>query len=172
MKQIYLLAIRLYEESRRAGAPPDRCQCCGAAVAEGVKGCWELYAGLGERAYADPAYATATFYGVDAHALQHPEIHGIKNNAAHLLRLHWIFSRHAYVQANTVPRWWQAYLQSNNIPHLDSPPQRGDITVVQVAAAPSAPAYAAAMQAWGRAVYDAWAIHHGWAERTLAALLR
>ncbi len=171
MKEVYLLAIRLYEDSLRAGLPANRCLCCGAPVAEGVKGCWELYAGLGERAYADPAYATVTFYGVDAHALQHPEIHGKKNNAAHLLRLHWIFTRDMYSQANTIPRWWQAYLQGNNIPHLDPPPLRGDITVVQVVAAQAAPAYAAAMQAWGRSVYDAWAAHHGWAEETFSRLL-
>ena len=141
MKRVYLIAIQLYEEGIRAGLPVDRCQCCGAAVADGVKGCWELYAGLGERSYADPAYARATFYGVDAHALQHPEIHGKKNNAAHLLRLHWIFSRDMYSQANTdTTAGGNSYLQSNNIPPLDPPQARGDITVVQVAAAQSAAA--------------------------------
>ncbi len=171
MKDTYLVAIQLYQEAIRAGASPDYCQCCGAAVAEGVQGCWQLYAGLSERSYGDPTYAGATFYGVDAHALQHPEIHGKKNNAAHLLRLHWIFTRNAHAYANTVPRWWQAYLNGSVVPILDPPSARGDITVVQVAAAESAAAYAAALQAWAKSVYAAWAIHHGWAEETLSGLL-
>src|SRR4051812_25751279 len=83
MKDTYLIAIDLYQAARRAGKPTDYCMCCGAVVAESVKGCWEAFTGLSERAYSEPIIMAAHFYGVDAHALQHPEIHGRKNNAAH-----------------------------------------------------------------------------------------
>ena len=89
-----MVAIQLYEEAVRAGAPKDVCSCCGASIAEGVKGCFELFSEVGIRGQNQPGYGNS-FYGVDPHALQHPEIHGKKNNAAHLLRLHWIFEHGA-----------------------------------------------------------------------------
>jgi hypothetical protein len=172
MKETYLIAIQLYEDAVRAGAPPDVCQCCGAHVAEGVKGCWELISELFIREYPDGRIGGAGFMGGDAHALQHPEIHGKKNNAAHLLRLCWIFERGQVAQAGTVPHWWQQYLQgSNNVPRLEPPSDRGPITVADVAAAESAQAAAALMEAWARSVYAAWHLHHDWARRELARLL-
>jgi hypothetical protein len=40
-----------------------------------------LFNELCARDYGDPAYAAAHLLAVDAHALQHPEDHGIKNSA-------------------------------------------------------------------------------------------
>jgi hypothetical protein len=87
MKETYLVAIKLYKDAVRAGAPTDTCSCCGAPIREGVKGCFALFSEVNIRGYSQAGYGNS-FYGVDAHALQHPEIHGKKNNAAHLLRLH------------------------------------------------------------------------------------
>lgn len=170
MKNSYEVAVALYEEAVYGGAPADVCQCCGAHIAEGLKGCFELFAALGERGYSDPRFARPYFYGVDAHALQHPEIHGKKNNAAHLLRLHWIFTTNAHDQADTVPRWWQRYLSNNEVPVLAVPPTRGALTVVDVAAEQKPERYAALMCQWAEVVYQAWAPHHGWAERELAKI--
>src|SRR3712207_6079192 len=91
MKTSYQQAITLYEQWVQAGQTADMCQCCGAHVVEGLKGCWELFSELPLREYAQAAPGSASTYSVDAHALQHPEIHGKKNNAGHLLRLCWIF---------------------------------------------------------------------------------
>ena len=149
------------------------CQLCGTPVAEGVKGCWELAAALLIREYPDGLVGGATFYGVDAHALQHPEIHGKKNNAAHLLHLYWIFEHHQEARVGTVPRWWQQYLQgSSTIPRLDPPQDRGRITVADVVAATSAHAAAVLMEQWARSVYAAWHVHHDWARRELARVLK
>lgn len=171
MKDSYLLAIQLYEEALKAGAPPDVCQCCGARVAEGLKGCFELFAELGLRRYNDPAGDPPFFYGVDAHALQHPEVHGKKNNAADLLRLHWIFAHDAHAHAGTVPRWWQHYLAHYDVPRLEPPVARGDVTVVDVAAAATPDEYTVLLRAWAEAVYQAWSLHHDWARRELARVL-
>jgi hypothetical protein len=171
MKESYEKAIALYETAARAHAPTDRCQCCGALVAEGVKGCWELYSQLLGRAYGDQRYGGATFYGVDAHALQHPELHGKKNNAAHLLRLCWVFERDAHATSGAVPAWWQRYLARSDVPLLAPPRGRGSITVADVAGAASPEEYAALMRRWAEDVYAAWAAHHGWARRELALAL-
>lgn len=171
MKQSYEIAIALYEAGLRAGLPADRCQCCGAPVAEGVKGCFELFAELPSRGYGDPRYR-GSFYGVDAHALQHPEIHGKKNNAAHLLRLCWVFEHDAHERSDSVPRWWQRYLERGDVPPLEPPRKRGALTVVDVAATATPEQYAAAMRRWAESVYVAWAAHHPWARATLGELLR
>ena len=173
MKKTNLVAIELYEQAVAAGAPPDVCQLCGAHVRDGLKGCWELISELFIRAYPDGLIGGMGFLGGDAHALQHPEIHGKKNNAAHLLHLCWIFEYGQEAQAGIVPRWWQQYLQGNNnaIPRLDPPQDRGRVTVADVAAAPSAHEAAVLMETWGRAVYAAWHPHHAWARRELVRIL-
>jgi hypothetical protein len=173
MKETYPIAIALYEAAVAAGAPRDVCHLCGAHVSDGVKGCWELISELSIRQYPDGMIGGAGFMGGDAHALQHPEIHGKKNNAAHLLRLHWIFEHNQLAQAGTVPRWWQQYLQGNtNIPVLEPPRDRGRLTVADVASADSAHEAAARMAQWARSVYAAWSMHHDWARRELARVLK
>lgn len=171
MKKSYLVASQLYQEAVERGAPEDICHCCGAAVAEGLKGCFELFSELCVLGYSDPAYGAATFYGVDAHALQHPEIHGKKNNAAHLLRLCWIFERNEHRQAGLVPSWWQRYLERNDVPVLDPPPSRGQITVADVAPTQTPEEHARLMRRWALSVYEAWSPHHDWARRTLKEIL-
>jgi hypothetical protein len=171
MKETYLIAIKLYEAAINAGSPLDHCQYCGARINDGVKGCFELFSELCARGYTNAQFGVATFYGVDAHALQHPELHGKKNNAAHLLRLHWIFERSMYTHAGVVPKWWQQYLQRRDVPLLAPPTPRGTLTVVDVASATTTQEYANRMQDWARSVYDAWHVHHAWARRELARLL-
>lgn len=171
MKASYQKAIALHEAALRSGAPSDRCQCCGAAVAEGAKGCFELFAAVLEQGYSDRRYSAATFYGVDAHALQHPEIHGKKNNAAHLLRLCWVFERDAHMYSGTVPAWWQRYTARSDLPILAPPATRGAITVVDLAHPATPEAFAGGMRRWAEAVYAAWNAHHAWAQRELARIL-
>jgi hypothetical protein len=172
MKDSYQIALKLYQEAINAGRPRNICQCCGAAVEEGLKGCFELFAELCARGYTDPQYGAATFYGMDAHALQHPEIHGKKNNTGHLLRLCWIFERGAQAQSGTVPKWWQTYIGRNDIISLEPPLDRGKMTVVEVAAAKTPEEYEALMQQWALSVYKAWHGHHDWAKSELARIFK
>ena len=171
MKDTYQQAIALYEASVKAGMPADICQLCGACVSEGVKGCFELFSELCLYGYTDLQYRSALSYGVDAHALQHPEIHGRKNNAAHLLRLHWMFERGGHAEGTVNPIWWQAYLQHSDVPILEPPPERGTITVVDVAPAQTPQTYAVLMERWATDVYRAWSLHHEWAREELARLI-
>jgi len=140
-------------------------------VAEGAKGCFERFAAVLEQGYRDRRYSAASFYGVDAHALQHPEIHGKKNNAAHLLRLCWVIEYDAHAQSGTVPAWWQRYTARTDIPILAPPTARGLVTVVDLATAATPDAYASGMRGWAEAVYAAWDAHHRWARGELARML-
>jgi len=171
MKESYQIAHELYARAVAQGARPDVCLCCGADIIGGLPACVELFAELGALRYTDPAYAAPTLYGVDAHALQHPEIHGKKNNAAHLLRLHWLFSRGEIARVGDIPRWWHDWLNDGDIPILEPPRHRGDLTVMDVAVAHCADDFARLMEAWARSVYAAWGEHHAWAERELRRLL-
>lgn len=171
MKESYQIAIKLYEEAVAQGAPANVCHCCGAFIHEGLKGCFEVFSELCARGYNDPRYGAATFYGVDAHALQHPEIHGKKNNAGHLLRLCWVFEYGQERHSGTVPKWWQGYLQRNDIIYLPPPRQRGKLTVVEVAGAQTPEQHAALMKQWALAVYEAWNVHHEWARSELKKIL-
>ena len=121
VKKSYQIATRLYKQAVQAGNPPDTCHLCQAPVNEGVRGCFELFSSLLILPHNDPAYGGANFYGVDAHALQHPEIHGKKNNAAHLLRLCWVFEHGKESSGNTLPKWWQHHLKRAEVPDLIEP---------------------------------------------------
>lgn len=171
MKETYLVASKLYEDHSRAGVPKGICGCCGASVQEGVKGCFALSSEVNIRGYNQPGYGNS-FYGVDAHALQHPEIHGKKNNAAHLMRLHWIFEQGGERDASTVPKWRQTWLDQGDIPLLEPPTLRGNLTVVDVVTATSAQEHNDMMKQWAFSVYEAWNVHHEWVRQAFMSTAR
>lgn len=53
------------------------------AVPGSTAGCHALLAQVCAVEYSGPAYSAVNHLSVDAHALQHPEDYGIKNNAFH-----------------------------------------------------------------------------------------
>jgi hypothetical protein len=71
-------------ENANPGTPV--CSRCGAWLPGGDAGCWQAFHPLLALEYADMRYAAVNHLTVDAHALQHPEEHGVKNNAFHPLR--------------------------------------------------------------------------------------
>ena len=68
----------------------EPCPRCGAPVTGGAEGCFALFNEVLAREYGDPAYGAVNLLNADAYVLQHPEDHGIKNNAFHLIRLCWL----------------------------------------------------------------------------------
>ena len=173
MNTSYQLAIQKYHLAVMAGKSAEVCHCCGARIREGLKGCCEMFLDLCSLGYSHPEYRQAVFYGVDAHALQHPEIHGKKSSAGHLLRLHWIFERGQQARSGRVPEWWQHYLECEEIPLLEPPGvgARGDVTIADVTKADSPREYAAHVQYWAWSAYEAWRVHHDWAGETLSRVL-
>lgn len=172
MKASYTIAIQLYEEALANGQDANECHICGASITDGLKGCFEQFAELGTKSYVNPNYGRSYFYGVDAHALQHPEIHGKKNNAAHLLRLCWLFAYDQHEQSHLVPKWWQQYLSRAEIPILEPPlfKQRGNITIATILQAQNDEEHLQLMRDWAESVYQAWQAHHDWAKAELTQI--
>jgi len=164
MKTSYQQAIALQQEWVRAGYDADICRCCGAHVPNGVQGCFELYSELAVRPTAQAAPLAASTYRVNAHALQHPEIHGKTNNAAHLLWLCWLFEFGGDASLPGGPPWWRRGARGE-VPVLSAPEIRGAITVVDVAQATSPDEHLRLSEQWARSVYNAWRMHHDWARR-------
>ncbi len=68
------------------------CQFCGADTKRGVHECLEIFnPGFQDIDYANLVNHVYRFLIIDAHTLQHPEIHGRWSNHFHLTRLHLIF---------------------------------------------------------------------------------
>ena len=69
-----------------------KCQFCGANTKRGIHECLEIFnLGFQDIDLTKTENHMYRFLIVDAHTLQHPEIHGRWNNHFHLLRLHLIF---------------------------------------------------------------------------------
>ncbi len=166
MKTTYEQAIALQAAWVSAGHAPDICCCCGARVPDGVQGCYKLFS---EVAVAGPALGAppaAGIYRLNAHTLQHPEIHGKTNNAAHLVWLCWVFEFGGDTNAPSGPPWWRR-ARRGEVVELAAPTARGALTVADVARATDPAEYLALTEAWARTVYAAWHAHHGWAKRAV-----
>lgn len=141
------------------------CPECGTPV-DGVEACFALFAENSARVYSDPAYGAVNFLTTDAHCLQHPEQHGYKNNAFHLIRLCWVLEFGGDPRLGSGPRWLQKQFDGKiEVPEIAPPPpgQRGAVTVADVRAAVSPEQHAARARDWGAAVWAAYGAHHAWA---------
>jgi hypothetical protein len=67
-----------------------RCQFCGSHTKKGARECYDTFHNILHRIEFN---RLEQFLIVDAHCLQHPEIHGRWNNHYHLTRLHLILKR-------------------------------------------------------------------------------
>jgi hypothetical protein len=147
------------------------CPYCGAAIPDGDADCQLLYAQFLYKLYSNPDYAAVAFLTVDAHALQHPEIHGYKNNAFHLLRLCWQLEFGGDALYDRGPRWLQVQFDGKvHVPRLEPPTQRGAVTVADAMQAQTVPELAALVQQWGQAVWEAWSPYHDWARQSVVTM--
>jgi hypothetical protein len=147
---------------------PGACARCGAVVPGGTEGCFALFYQVVALEYSDPAYGAVNLLSVDAHALQHPEDHGIKNNAFHLIRLCWLLERNGDPRIGQGPRWLQVQFDGNpQLPILEPPPNRGAVTIVDVYGAASPDDHAERVHRWARSVWEAWSAYHEWARQRL-----
>jgi hypothetical protein len=137
------------------------CQCCGAKYERGIFECMENY---NSRLQLIDFNATEnhiyTFLSVDAHALQHPEIHGRWSNHFHLTRLHLIFAKHQSWNYQKSPLL-SDYLNTYKLSHADevlkmpSPMNRGQLTAKEISEAKSAAECKMLIEEWAKQVYIA-----------------
>jgi len=133
-------------------------------------GCWGAYGEVSARTYSDPQRQVTLQVEVDAYAVQHP---GEPNRRAaqsvgiHLMTLCLVIEQGADPREG--PRLHRQMVERPVFRWLDPPPDRGDVTVLDVHATTDAAGHVAAVHDWGRSAWDAWAIHHPtvrtWLER-------
>jgi len=144
------------------------CPRCGALVRDGVEGCFALFYEMSGHEYSDPAYGAVNLLSVDAHALQHPEDHGVKNNAFHLIRLCWLLEDNGDPRIGQGPGWLQQEFDGNaEVQALEPPLNRGGMTIAQVVGATSPEEHTERVYRWARSVWKAWSAHHEWAREWL-----
>lgn len=127
---------------------------------------------LAERARAEKSYAQAHLFSVDAHALQHPELHGRFSNHVHLLSLCLMLERGASASIDSRQPAVEKFLAlGRDWPPLDAPPvgSRGILTVRSVLAASPSERPSLARQ-WAEDVWQGWQRHHPWVRRMLDRL--
>ncbi|MEO9871439.1 DUF5946 family protein [Ekhidna sp.] len=143
------------------------CQFCGANTTRGVHECVEIFSlGFQSIDYSKKENHSYRFLSVDAHTLQHPEIHGRWNNHFHLLRLHLIFIYKTHWNYQLSPKLsdhLNAY-KVNKPDEFSIPPeiyQRGSITTTDIIARSNDEDKCKKMiKKWAEEVYQAWNDYH------------
>lgn len=164
--------IQLAEKNGVPLVDEGPCQFCGAKTTRGVHECVEIFAvgfqGIDFSAAENHKYR---FFIVDAHTLQHPEIHGRWNNHFHLSRLHLQFHYNIAWQYDLSPilsTHLNRYKASKPDEYLQPPAplQRGPITssdIVEVAT--NEILCKNRISDWAKTVYQVWAPYHDVVDR-------
>lgn len=144
-----------------------KCQFCDADATRGIHECVEIFSlGFQMIDYSKPENNIYRFLSVDAHTLQHPEIHGRWNNHFHLTRQHLIFTYHVDWNYKLSPKLSE-HLNEYKAIRVDEylhPPDvryRGKITTTDVLKQSKTEAECQKMIIrWGWEVYQSWKKHH------------
>lgn len=143
------------------------CQFCGAQTTKGIHECLEIFnLGFKQLDYAKEYNHLYRFLSVDAHALQHSEIHGRWSNHFHLTRLHLIFRykvQWTYSLSPKLSNHLNAY-KKNRLHEFLTPPallQRGNITTIEILTGSKTETDCQEMILnWSKEVYKAWSTYH------------
>ncbi|MES2780297.1 MAG: DUF5946 family protein [Bacteroidota bacterium] len=142
------------------------CQLCGAAYEGGIFECMDHYnKGTELLDFADIENHLYRFLSVDAHALQHPEIHGRWSNHFHLTRLYLLFEKKVvwnYQKSPLLSQYLNEYKKNNPTELLIPPPpgQRGEITGKALSIASTSQECTTIIHNWANAVYQSWHDYH------------
>ncbi len=143
-----------------------KCQFCGATVQKGVFECMEIYNNGFELLYFDNTiYHIPRFLSVDAHALQHPELHGRWSNHFHLTRLNLILEKKVkwdYKKSPLLSNFLNEYKKSRLEEKLITPSEqkRGNITAKDIANTKIADECVQLINNWAIEVYNSWSQNH------------
>jgi hypothetical protein len=143
-----------------------KCQFCAADYQGGIFECMENYnRGVGLLEINNPAHQLSIFLSVDAHALQHPEIHGRWSNHFHLTRLHLILEKKlkwSYKVSPILSSYLNEYKSTkpDEILIPPAPMMRGRITAKDIAGATTAEECVALIRSWANEVCKMWSANH------------
>lgn len=143
------------------------CQFCGAQTTRGIHECLEIF-NLGFQVidFSNSENHIYRFLIVDAHTLQHPEIHGRWSNHFHLLRLHLIIKynvKWTYKLSPKLSDHLNKYKANHPNQYLDPPEilQRGSITTTDIKQKSINQSECKDLiKKWSFQVYNKWKNHH------------
>jgi len=144
-----------------------RCQFCGADTKRGIHECLEIFnLGFQNIDFSNKENHYYRFLIVDAHTLQHPEIHGRWNNHFHLTRLHLIFKynvKWSYRLSPILSDHLNRYKADKQDEYLNPPKvlERGKITTTDILTQSTNEAKCKEIiENWALEVYEKWNQHH------------
>jgi hypothetical protein len=143
-----------------------RCQFCGADYQKGIFDCMDNYNnGLQLLNFNNSEHHLFRFLSVDAHALQHPEIHGRWSNHFHLTRLNLILDKKQtwdYKKSPMLSDYLNAYKlnRTNEFLTIPKPLDRGKITAKDLIKATTANECVELIKKWADEVYHSWSSNH------------
>lgn len=144
-----------------------KCQFCGANTKRGIHECLEIFnLGFQDIDFSKTENDIYRFYIVDAHTLQHPEIHGRWNNHFHLTRLHLIFNykiEWSYKLSPQLSDYLNKYKLHNKDEYLIPPRvgERGKITTTDILEKSKNEADCKKLiMNWALEVHSVWGNHH------------
>lgn len=148
-----------------------KCQFCGANTKRGVHECLEIFnLGFQEIDFTNIENHIYRFLIVDAHTLQHSEIHGRWNNHFHLSRLHMIFKydiKWTYKLSPKLSDYLNKYKIHNQNEYLTPPEKlkRGDITTTDIREKSTNETECKELiRKWALGVYNKWSNYHSVAD--------
>jgi hypothetical protein len=157
------------------------CPECGALVNDiegptygsGAPGCWALFGEITGREFSDPAFRGHHRSPIDAYAVQHPgppSPRAAKSAWVHLVGLCLVLER-GFPVDNAVRAIARLASEGPAFPWLEPPPDRGSVTVTDVAATADVADHVRAMQRWADAAWAAWEEHFPAVRRRADALV-
>lgn len=156
-----------------------KCQFCGAETTKGVHECVEIFSlGFQLIDYSKPENHFYRFITVDAHTLQHSELHGRWNNHFHLTRQHLMFHYQIHWNYQLSPKlsdYLNVYKASKSEEYLEPPKllERGNITTTDILDKAKDESECQVMiKKWGIEVYNSWSRHHEIVDRIASEYLK
>ncbi|HET6558872.1 MAG TPA: DUF5946 family protein, partial [Prolixibacteraceae bacterium] len=143
-----------------------KCQFCGADYQKGIFDCMAHYnTGLELLNFNSSEYHNSRFLSVDAHALQHPEIHGRWSNHFHLTRLNLILDKKQnwdYKKSPLLSDYLNEYkiVRPNEFLTPPKPLERGNLTAKDLTKITTADECVELIKNWANEVYHAWNSNH------------
>jgi hypothetical protein len=154
------------------GQAADRCSGCGLVVEGGTGGCQKIADEMWGREFGDVTYFRVHRMTVDTYCLQHPDRYCVsgKSFAAHLTGLCWLLEQGGSRATgnDALRRWLNGAVR---LEKPEAPSSRGRLTVADVRDAADPEAYAAAVEAWARSTWEAYASLHALAHRWIEEAL-
>lgn len=143
-----------------------KCQFCCANYEKGIFDCMDNYNnGIPLLDFNNSEHHLSRFLSVDAHALQHPEIHGRWSNHFHLTRLNLILDRNQswdYKKSPLLSDYLNEYKSTrpNEFLAPPKPLERGNITAKDLIRATTTGECVELIRHWANEVYNAWSSNH------------